>query len=524
MQCNRHYILVIDFGSQYTQLLLRRIRELGVYSELYNWNINECDLFALKPNGIILSGGPNSVTGNEILSIPKCIFQLGIPILGICYGMQIMAALLGGVVKNFDKRGEFGYSSIEIVSSSILINNIFDYMNQYDHAILDVWMSHNDIITTVPNDFKVIGITEYNQVAIIANEKHHWYGVQFHPEVTHTKTGKHILKRFIIDICQCVASWNPINIIDDIVAKINKIVGQDKVILAFSGGIDSVVTALLLQIAIGNRFICIFVDTGLLGCNESNRVQDFYKCNYNLNIVYIAEKQRFLNALIGIQDPEEKRRIIGKTFIEVFEAQIHKFKHIKWLAQGTIYSDVIESGLSDCVSSQVIKSHHNVGGLPNSINIQLLEPIRHLFKDEVRNIGSELGLPQYIIHRYPFPGPGMAIRILGEVKEQYCQILRKVDHIFLEELNRDHFYNQLSQAFAVFLPIHSVGVQGDKRTYKWVIALRAIETVDFMTARWARLPYDFLDKVSNRIVNEVSEVSRVVYDISSKPPATIEWE
>lgn len=524
MQCNKHCILVIDFGSQYTQLLLRKIRELGVYSELHDWNINKSQLFKLKPNGIILSGGPNSVTQNNRPCVPVFIFQLGIPVLGICYGMQIMTMLLGGIVKSSGKQGEFGYAHIEILYQNILTNDIYDRINEYGHEILDTWMSHNDIVTTVPKNFNVVGVTEYHQIAIIADEQNHLYGVQFHPEVTHTKKGMIILKRFIIDICGCVSLWKPVNIINDIVRNIQKIVKRDQVILAFSGGIDSIVTALLLKIAIGNQFVCVFIDNGLLCFNEIDRFHNFCKQNRNLNIIYVSEEQRFLNALIGIRDPEEKRKIIGKTFIEVFENQMRNFQNIKWLVQGTIYSDVIESGATAIYSSKIIKSHHNVGGLPHSINIQLLEPIKNLFKDEVRSIGSQLGLSHDILNRYPFPGPGMAIRILGEVKEKYCNILRQADQIFFEELNKEHLYDQVNQAFTVFLPIHSVGIQGDRRVYKWVIALRAIDTVDFMTARWSKLPYSFLDKVSNRIVNEVAGVSRVVYDISSKPPATIEWE
>lgn len=524
MKSKQHCVAVIDFGSQYTQLLLRSIRELGVYSELYNWDINKNKLEKLKPSGIILSGGPNSVTENDIPRIPMFIFQLGIPVLGICYGMQIMVQMLGGIVKNTNKNSEFGNAHIEIVCKNTLINDIYDYINDFGHSILETWMSHSDTVIMAPKDFEVIGITKYNQIAIIANQKNRLYGVQFHPEVTHTKKGKSILKRFIMDICGCVSVWKPINIVKDVIKNIRKLVGNDQVMLAFSGGIDSIVTALLLKMAIGKQLICIFVDNGLLCFNEINRFQNFCKQYHDLNIISILEEQRFFNALIGVRDPEEKRKIIGKIFIEVFEDQICNFSNVKWLAQGTIYSDVIESGLSGCNLSQVIKSHHNVGGLPNLMNFKLLEPIRSLFKDEVCNIGSQLGLSNDIVYRYPFPGPGMAIRILGEVTKKYCKILQKADQIFFEELNKEHLYTKVSQAFAVFLPINSVGIQGDQRIYKWVIALRAIETVDFMTANWARLPYIFLDKVAYRIVNEVSGVSRVVYDITSKPPATIEWE
>lgn len=524
MDCKRYFILVIDFGSQYTQLLLRRIRALGVYSALYNHDISETQLMKLNPNGIILSGGPNSVVHGSNLNIPMFIFELGIPILGICYGMQVMITFLGGKVEKTDQQGKFGDAHVKIIDQNVLVDGIFDRISTCGNKILDVWISHSDIITAVPCNFKVIGITDYNQIAIIVHKTKHLYGIQFHPEVTHTKQGKNILNRFIIDICGCAALWKPINIIKDIITHIKKTVGQDQVMLAFSGGIDSIVTALLLKNAIHNQFVCVFIDNGLLCLNEIDRFRKFSKANSDLNIIAVSEEKRFFDALIGVQDPEKKRKIIGKTFIEVFETQICNFKNIKWLAQGTIFSDVIESGMSGDTLTTVIKSHHNVGGLPKSMYFKLIEPIKNLFKDEVRDIARKLGLSNDIIDRYPFPGPGMAIRILGEVKEKYRNILRHADHILFEELNKEHLYTKISQAFAVFLPIYSVGVQGDRRIYKWVIALRAVETEDFMTARWANLPYYFLDRVSNRIVNEVLGVSRVVYDISSKPPATIEWE
>ncbi|URJ23311.1 glutamine-hydrolyzing GMP synthase [Blochmannia endosymbiont of Camponotus sp. C-003] len=525
MKYNKHRILVIDFGSQYTQLLLRRIRELGVYSEFCSWNISKSRICSFNPSGIVLSGGPHSVIDNYPPHIPEFVFQLGIPIFGICYGMQIVSFQLGGQVQRVIAQREFGCTQITILSKSVIINDIYDYVDDVTGRLaLDVWMSHGDVVTTVPKDFTIIGVNKYRQVAIMANEARHFYGVQFHPEVTHTRKGKSILERFIMCICRCQPSWKVPNIIDDIVMNTRAKVGNDRVVLGFSGGIDSLVTALLLQRAIGHQCICIFIDNGLLLNYEFDRVKNFCNENCNLNIIYLSKEQQFFNALIGVSDPEKKRKIIGKVFTEVFEEQIRNLVAIKWLAQGTIYSDVIESGVSLSSFKNVIKSHHNVGGFYEIKNVQLLEPIRNLFKDEVRSIGLDLGIPVDLVYRYPFPGPGLAIRILGEVKKEYCDILRKVDIIFVEELKHENLYPKISQAFAVFLPTHSVGIQGDQRKYKWVIALRAVETVDFMTARWVCLPYDFLNKVSNRIVNEVEEVSRVVYDISSKPPATIEWE
>ncbi|URJ33174.1 glutamine-hydrolyzing GMP synthase [Candidatus Blochmannia vicinus] len=525
IKCSDHRILVIDFGSQYTQLLLRRIRELGVYSELFSWNISESQIYSFNPSGIILSGGPHSVADLHFPSIPEFVFQLGIPIFGICYGMQVMSKQLGGEVKHLTTQREFGRTRITLVTESILTSDMCDYVDDITgHSVLDVWMSHGDIVTTIPQDFTVIGINKYQQVAVMANEDRRLYGVQFHPEVTHTKKGKNILERFVMRICSCKSSWKIANIIDNIVMDIRMKVGNDKVILGFSGGIDSLVTALLLRRAVGCQFICIFVDNGLLLHREFDRIKDFCDKNYDLKIIYVSKEQLFLDALIGIIDPEEKRKIIGKIFTEVFEEQIRNLVPIKWLVQGTIYSDIIESGMSLSYFKNVIKSHHNVGCFSGIMNVKLLEPIRNLFKDEVRSIGLELGIPRSIVYRYPFPGPGLAIRILGEVKREYCDILRKVDFIFIEELKRDNLYYNISQAFAVFLPIHSVGIQGDLRKYEWVVSLRAVETIDFMTARWAYLPYEFLNKVSNRIVNEVEGISRVVYDISSKPPATIEWE
>lgn len=524
MEHIKYCILVIDFGSQYTQLLLRRIRELGVYSELYDWKIDKSKVCQLNPNGIILSGGPYSVTKKCAPSPPDFIFKLGIPVLGICYGMQIMTTQLQGVVQNINMSGEYGFEQIKILSQNILVRGIYDHIDKDNKCVLDVWMSHGDMVINIPEGFSVIGITKNNHVAIIAHERNRLYGVQFHPEVTHTKKGKDILARFVIDICGCVALWKPVNIIKNIITSIRDTVKSEKVILAFSGGVDSFVTALLLKHAVDDQLVCIFVNNGLLCCDEIERMMQFHKEYSDLNIMCISEEKRFLHALVGIKDPEEKRKAIGKMFIKVFEDYIRNFSNIKWLAQGTIYSDIIESGTMRFNLLNKIKSHHNVGGLPDLMNIKLLEPIKNLFKDEVRNIGLNLGLPYDIVYRYPFPGPGIAIRILGEVKLEYCNILRQADRIFLEELRHEDLYSTINQAFAIFLPIYSVGIQGDNRVYKRVIALRAIETVDFMTARWARLPYDFLEKVSNRIVNEINGVSRVVYDISCKPPSTIEWE
>ncbi|MXP67264.1 glutamine-hydrolyzing GMP synthase [Pantoea sp. Aalb] len=520
----KYSILILDFGSQYTHLLVRCIRKLGVYCELWSYDVSQEKISQFHPNGIILSGGPESTTELNSSRVPKYIFELNIPVLGICYGMHTMVMQLGGTVKKANKR-EFGYTQVELKAPSILVHNIKDDINKNGNHILNVWMSHGDKVTSIPVNFITIASTETCLFAIIANEKKHFYGVQFHPEVTHTVQGLHILKRFVYDICNCKPLWIPSKIITEIIKDVREKIGNDKVILGLSGGIDSSVTAILLHYAIGKQLICIFVDNGLLRSHEAQHVKEMFGDYFGLNILYVSAEDYFFKALIGEQDPEIKRKIIGRVFIEVFEKEASKIINVKWLAQGTIYPDIIESAKSTTGGkAHIIKSHHNVGGLPKKINLKLIEPLKELFKDEVRKIGLELGLPYDMLYRHPFPGPGLAIRILGEVKKEYCNLLRHADSIFIEELHKANLYNKVSQAFTIFLPVRSVGVMGDSRTYDWIIALRAVETVDFMTANWVNLPYDFLCRVSNRIINEINGISRVVYDISSKPPATIEWE
>ncbi|MDC9581215.1 glutamine-hydrolyzing GMP synthase [Xenorhabdus sp. PR6a] len=520
---HQHRILILDFGSQYTQLIARRIREIGVYCELWTWNVTEEQIREFNPNGIILSGGPESTTEHNSPRAPEYVFNAGVPVLGICYGMQTMSMQLGGQVSNSDER-EFGYAQVEIKNNCELFRDIHDALSEEGKPLLDVWMSHGDKVTAIPADFTTVASTDTCPFAIMANDKKRFYGVQFHPEVTHTQQGLNILQRFVLDICQCEALWTPASIIDDIVERLRAQIGDDHVILALSGGVDSSVTALLLNRAIGKRLTCVFVDNGLLRLNEADQVMEMFAGKFDLNIVHVKAEDRFLSALAGIDEPEAKRKTIGHVFIDVFDEEASKQTQIKWLAQGTIYPDVIESAASATGNAHVIKSHHNVGGLPEDMKLGLVEPLKELFKDEVRRIGLALGLPYEMLYRHPFPGPGLGVRVLGEVKKEYCDLLRRADAIFIEELHKADLYHKVSQAFTVFLPVRSVGVMGDGRKYDWVVSLRAVETIDFMTAHWAHLPYDFLGRVSNRIINEVDGISRVVYDISGKPPATIEWE
>ncbi|MCC8465330.1 glutamine-hydrolyzing GMP synthase [Photorhabdus bodei] len=520
---HQHRILILDFGSQYTQLIARRIREIGVYCELWAWDVTEEQIREFNPSGIILSGGPESTTAQESPRAPEYVFNAGVPVLGVCYGMQTMSVQFGGKVEDSTER-EFGYVQVEIKAESALFRGIQDSLNEQGKPLLDVWMSHGDKVTAIPEDFVTIASTDSCPFAIIANEEKRFYGVQFHPEVTHTHQGQRILERFVLDICQCEALWTPASIIEDTVVRLREQVGEDHVILGLSGGVDSSVTALLLHRAIGNRLTCVFVDNGLLRLNEAEQVMEMFAGKFGLNIIHVPAEDRFLTALAGINDPEEKRKTIGRVFVEVFDEEASKQAQVKWLAQGTIYPDVIESAASATGKAHVIKSHHNVGGLPEEMKLGLVEPLKELFKDEVRKIGLELGLPYDMLNRHPFPGPGLGVRVLGEVKKEYCDLLRQADAIFIEELHKADLYNKVSQAFTVFLPVRSVGVMGDGRKYDWVVSLRAVETIDFMTAHWAHLPYDFLGRVSNRIINEVNGISRVVYDVSGKPPATIEWE
>ncbi|USD65808.1 glutamine-hydrolyzing GMP synthase [Vibrio sp. SCSIO 43136] len=508
-------ILILDFGSQYTQLVARRIREIGVYCELWSWDVEEADIREFNPDGIILSGGPESVTEANSPRAPQYVFDSGVPVFGICYGMQTMAEQLGGKVSTSDER-EFGYASVQVSGESALFKDL--------EASQDVWMSHGDKVVEIPSDFVKVGETETCPYAAMANEEKKYYGVQFHPEVTHTKNGLTMLENFVLGVCGCERLWTSESIIEDAVARIKEQVGDDEVILGLSGGVDSSVVAMLVHRAIGDKLTCVFVDNGLLRLNEGQQVMDMFGDKFGLNIIKVDAEERFLAALEGKSDPEEKRKTIGHVFVDVFDEESKKLENAKWLAQGTIYPDVIESAASKTGKAHVIKSHHNVGGLPDDMEMGLVEPLRELFKDEVRKIGLELGLPYDMLYRHPFPGPGLGVRVLGEIKKEYCDLLRRADAIFIEELHAADLYHKVSQAFTVFLPVRSVGVMGDGRKYDWVVSLRAVETIDFMTAHWAHLPYDFLGKVSNRIINEIDGISRVVYDISGKPPATIEWE
>ncbi len=514
-------ILVLDFGAQYTQLIARRIRELGVYCEIWAWDHDPAEIAAFAPKGIVLSGGPESTTLPGAPRAPQEVFDAGVPVLGICYGMQTLAAQLGGSTEAADQR-EFGHATVEVVAGDSLLQGLNDHAGESPQ--LDVWMSHGDHVATAPPGFVVTARTERIPVAAMANEEKRWYGVQFHPEVTHTKSGQALLRRFVVDICGCATLWTPEHIIEDQVRRVRELVGSDEVILGLSGGVDSSVVAALLHKAIGDQLTCVFVDTGLLRWQEGDQVMATFAEHLGVRVIRVDAADRYFKALEGISDPEAKRKVIGNLFVEIFDEEAGKLKNARWLAQGTIYPDVIESAGSKTGKAHVIKSHHNVGGLPADMKLGLVEPLRELFKDEVRRIGVELGLPPAMVYRHPFPGPGLGVRILGEVKREYAELLAKADHIFIEELRKADLYDQVSQAFAVFLPVKSVGVVGDARAYEWVVALRAVETIDFMTAHWAHLPYDFLGRVSNRIINELRGISRVVYDISGKPPATIEWE
>jgi GMP synthase (glutamine-hydrolysing) len=511
-------ILVVDFGGQYTQLIARRVREVGVYSEILPFDAPAEKVAALAPKGIILSGGPESTVEAGSPQIADALLDAKKPVLGICYGMQALAMKLGGGVETSDHR-EYGYAAVQLAGKDPLLQGL-----KKSGAELNVWMSHGDRVEKLPPGFTAIASSTNSPLAAMADVKRKIYGLQFHPEVTHTEHGLEIIRRFVLDICGCEPSWTAKNIIAEHLDNVRAKVGSDRVLLGLSGGVDSSVVAALLHAAIGDQLVCVFVDTGLLRLDEGDQVMSIFEKNIGANVIRANAEKEFLTALDGVADPEEKRKIIGRMFVEVFEREAAKLKDVRWLAQGTIYPDVIESAGAATGKAHLIKSHHNVGGLPAKMKLKLLEPLRDLFKDEVRRIGAELGLPPDLIGRHPFPGPGLGVRILGEVKKEYADLLRRADDIYITELKKQGLYDTVSQAFAVFLPVRSVGVLGDARKYDYVIALRAVETVDFMTARWARLPYDFLDHVSRRIINEVPGISRVTYDISGKPPATIEWE
>ena len=516
-------VLILDFGSQYTQLIARRVRELGVYCEIHPWDCGDEAVRAFRPRGIVLSGGPESVLEPEAPAAPAAVFALGVPVLGICYGMQAMAAQLGGRVEPGAVK-EFGYAQIRARGHSTLLRDIQDRTDNDGHGLLDVWMSHGDHVVQLPVGFNAIASTSDVPLAGMADEVRQFYALQFHPEVTHTAQGAAIYARFLHDICGCGNNWNAGNIVNDAIERVRAQVGEGKVLLGLSGGVDSSVVAALLHRAIGQQLTCVFVDHGLLRHQEGDAVMQVFAQHLGVRVIRVNAAERFFAALAGVSDPEAKRKIIGKLFIDVFDEEAHQLQGVNFLAQGTIYPDVIESAGAKSGKAHVIKSHHNVGGLPERMKLKLVEPLRELFKDEVRAIGLELGLPGEMVQRHPFPGPGLAVRILGEVTPRVADTLRLADHIFFEELRRSGWYDKTSQAFAVFLPVKSVGVTGDGRRHEPVIALRAVQTIDFMTAQWAHLPYELLDVCSRRIVNEVPGVSRVVYDISGKPPATIEWE
>lgn len=523
-------ILILDFGSQVTQLIARRVREAKVYSEIHPYDVSDAFIREFAPKGIILSGGPSSVTEGDTPRAPQAVFEAGVPVLGICYGMQTMAEQLGGKVQS-SSHGEFGYAAVRAHGHTRLLDGIEDYQTAEGHGMLDVWMSHGDKVDAMPTGFKLMASTPSCPIAGIADDERGFYGVQFHPEVTHTKQGAALLQRFVVDVCGARADWEMGHYVDEAIAKIREQVGDEQVILGLSGGVDSSVAAALLHRAIGEQLTCVFVDHGLLRYREAEQVMKTFGDHLGVKVIHVDASDVFLGKLAGVTDPEAKRKIIGREFVEVFKAEAAKLTSAKWLAQGTIYPDVIESAGHGKKGASKIKSHHNVGGLPEDLQLKLVEPLRELFKDEVRALGIELGLPAEMVHRHPFPGPGLGVRILGEVKREFADLLRRADAIFIETL-RDFvdektgksWYALTSQAFAVFLPVKSVGVMGDGRTYEYVVALRAVQTQDFMTAHWAHLPHELLGHVSNRIINEVRGINRVVYDISGKPPATIEWE
>lgn len=514
-------ILILDFGSQYTQLIARRVREAHVYCELHPYDVDDSFVREFNPSGIILSGGPASVTSTDTPRAPHSVFELGVPVLGICYGMQTMAAQLGGQVESSLTR-EFGYAQVRGELNNTLSRGIQDAVEADGTPLLDVWMSHGDKVTILPEGFQVMMANGATPIAAMADEARRFYGVQFHPEVTHTPQGKALLRRFLQDVCELGEDWQMPAFVDETITKIQATVGKDQVLLGLSGGVDSSVLAALLHRAIGNQLVCVFVDNGLLRLNEAEQVMATFAEHLGVRVIHVDASDEFMRHLAGEADPEKKRKIIGREFVEVFQREASKLTEVKWLAQGTIYPDVIESAGKG--ATHAIKSHHNVGGLPDNMQFKLLEPLRELFKDEVRELGMVLGLPREMVMRHPFPGPGLGVRILGAVRQEYADLLRQADAIFIEVLREMDWYDKVAQAFAVFLPVRSVGVMGDGRTYEHVVALRAVQTTDFMTAHWAHLPYELLGQVSNRIINEVHGINRVVYDISGKPPATIEWE
>jgi GMP synthase (glutamine-hydrolysing) len=516
-------VLILDFGAQYTQLIARRVREARVYCEIHPWDVTDAFVRGFGAKGVILSGSHLSAYDETTAKAPRTVFDLGVPVLGICYGMQTMAQQLGGRVEAGSVR-EFGYAEVRARGHTKLLNDIEDSRTAEGHGLLKVWMSHGDKVTELPPGFKLMASTDACPVAGMADESRRFYGVQFHPEVTHTVQGKVILERFVRDICGLSGDWSMPNFVEEAVQRIRAEVGQEEVILGLSGGVDSSVAAALIHRAIGKQLTCVFVDHGLLRLNEAEQVKSTMAGHLGVRVKFVDASAEFMKHLKGVTDPEDKRKIIGREFIEVFQREAAKLPRAKWLAQGTIYPDVIESAGGKTKKAHNIKSHHNVGGLPETLHLKLLEPLRELFKDEVRELGVALGLPREMVFRHPFPGPGLGVRILGEVKPEYADLLRRADAIFMDELRASGWYDKTAQAFAVFLPVRSVGVMGDGRTYEHVISLRAVETQDFMTAQWAELPHALLSRVSNRIINEVRGINRVVYDISSKPPATIEWE